>query len=147
MPRKLYPVNLKKTEKSQLNEYVNQGQKSARSINRARILLLSNDQNTDEEITEILGVSLPTVHRIRKRYNEKGLEGVLEDKARSGAPTKVDARVEAQLSMIACSDPPEGYKSWTLRLLANKLVEMELIDSIAPNTVRTLLKKTNSSPG
>ena len=139
MPKKLYCIKLKKAEKNRLKEYVTQGQKSARSINRARILLLSNDQKTDQEIANVLDTSLLTVHRVRKRYNEKGLEGVLEDKARSGAPTKVDARVEAQLSMIACSDPPEGRKRWTLRLLADKLVELELIDCISHTEVGTLL--------
>lgn len=147
MPKKLHCVNLTKNELSRLQDHVCQGKKSARSINRARILLLANGQKTDEEIAKILDVSLPTVHRVRKQYNEESLDSILCEKSRSGAPTKVDARLEAQLSMLACSDPPEGHKRWTLRLLAEKLVELELTDSIAPNTVRSLLKKTNSNLG
>ena len=147
MPKKLYHIELKKSEKVRLQEYVTQGQKSARAINRARILLLSNDQQTDEEITNVLGVSLPTVHRVRKRYNEDGLNSILQEKSRSGAPGKVDARLEAQLSMLACSEPPEGHNRWTLRLLADKLVELEFIDSISHTEVRNLLKKTNSNLG
>ena len=134
MPKKLYHVKLTKTKELRLEKHVSQGQKTARSITRARILLLAHDQQTDEEIVEILGTSLATVHRVRKQYNEEGLDRVLQEKSRSGAPSKVDARVEAQLTMIACSKPPEGRKRWTLRLLAGKLVELELVDSIAPNT-------------
>lgn len=147
MAKKLYHIELTKSEKVRLQEYVTQGKKSARAINRVRILLLSNEQKTDEEIANVLGVSLPTVHRVRKRYNEEGLTSILEEKYRSGAPAKVDARVEAQLSMIACSEPPEGHSRWTLRLLADKLVELELVDSISHTEVGSLLKKTNLSLG
>lgn len=147
MSKKLYHIELKKSERIRLQEYVRQGQRSARAINRVRILLLSDEQKTDEEIANVLEVSILTVQRVRKSYNEEGLTSILKEKSRSGAPAKIDARVEAQLSMIACSEPPEGRSRWTLRLLADKLVKLELVDSISHTEVGSLLKKTNSSLG
>lgn len=147
MPKRLYHVKLKKTEKKKLKSYVNQGQKSARSITRARILLLADQQKSDEEISKTLGVSLKTIYRIRKGYRQGDLDSILQERSRSGAPIKIDARVEATLTLLACSNPPEGRKRWTLRLLADKLVSLQLIDSISPNTVGKLLKKTNLNLG
>jgi transposase len=80
----------------------------------------------DEEIAETLGISLATVYRIRKGYHQEGLARIFKEKPRSGAPSKVDGRLEAQLTTLACSDPPEGYAHWTHRLLADKLVSLEL---------------------
>lgn len=143
MPKKQYHVHLKSSERVQLERSVNQGQHSARRLTRARILLLADEQNTDEEIVQALGVSLGTVHRIRKRYWHEGLEAALQEKPRPGAPPKVDRRLDAQLTLLACSEPPAGRGRWTLRLLADKLVELELVESMSHTTVRRLLKKTN----
>lgn len=143
MPKKIYPVKLKDEEYIQLRQYVRDGDKTARVINRARILLLADEQVSDEEITEVLGVNRTTVYRTRKTYSEDGLDIALQEKPRSGAPSKIDGRFEATLTMLACSDPPEGYGRWTLELLADKLVELKAVESISLPTVRTALKKTS----
>jgi len=106
--------------------------------------LLADQQPIDEEISKILGVCRATVHNIRKKYyNDKGLADVLQETPRSGAPPKLDSRLEATIAMIACSEPPAGYNRWTLRLIADKLVELEAVDAISHVTVRTALKKAN----
>jgi transposase len=92
-------------------------------------------------------VSKSTSNRIRKRYCEGGLESALNEKARSGAPTNIDGRIEAKLTLLACSEPPEGRSKWTVRLLADKLVEMEVVDSISHMSVQRLLKKMKLSLG
>ena len=143
MPRKTYQVKLSGKEYMQLHKYVKGGKKSARAINRARILLLADEQRSDEEITQALAIGRATVYRVRKSYNEEGLEKALQEKPRPGAPAKIGGRVQATLTMLACSDPPEGYGRWTLQLLADKLVELEVIDSISVEAVRTVLKKMN----
>jgi transposase len=147
MPKKNYPVRLSAEERQQLRSYVNRGQRSARSINRARILLLADEQWSDDEITTFIGVHRTTVHRIRKSYCEGGLHHALQEKHRSGAPSKIDGRVAATLTMLACSNPPSGYNRWTLHLLADKLVELAIIPSISLESVRTVLKKTSLSLG
>ena len=147
MARRLYKIKLKKTEKKQLENYVKQGQRSARAIIRARILLLASEGKTVGEIVKILDTSRPTVYRIRQRYVDEGLEFILKEKPRSGQPSKIDMRLETQLATIACSEPPEGLNKWTLRLLADKLVELELTESISHTHVTTLLKKMNLNLG
>lgn len=141
MRKKVYQVNLTEPEREQLLQDINQGKKSARSLTRARVLLLAHEQWIDEAITKALKVSMATVARVRKRYCQEGLEAALLDKPRSGAPPKVNSRLEAQLSALACSEPPEGQARWTLRLLADKLVELELVDSISHTAVGNWLKK------
>jgi transposase len=108
---------------------------------------LADEGRSDEEIIEALKVSRTTVNRIRKRYCQGGLDFALHEKPRSGAPPKIDGRIEAQLTLLACSDPPEGRSRWTLRLLADKLVELESVDSISHMSVHRLLKKTRSNRG
>jgi transposase len=147
MPKKIYAVHLSPEERQQLQSYIHHGQRSARSINRARILLLADAQCSDDEITTFLGVNRATVHRIRKSYGERGLHHILQEKHRSGAPCKIDGRVEATLTMLACSNPPAGYGRWTLQLLADKLVELAVIQSISLESVRTALKKTSLNRG
>ena len=123
------------------------GKSSARSQTRARILLLADEGRDDDEITDILKVSKSTVSRIKKRYCDGGLDFALNEKPRSGAPLKMDGRIEAQLTLLACSDPPEGRSKWTVRLLADKLVEMEVVDSISHMSVQRLLKKMKLNLG
>ncbi len=147
MPRKIHHIILSNDDYLQLRRYVQGGQKSARAINRARILLLADTGMTDDEIGNTLGVGLATVYRIRKRYREAGLEKALQENPRSGAPSKIDGRVEATLTMLACSDPPAGYGRWTLQLLAEKLVELQVVDSISLPTVSSVLKKMNLNLG
>jgi transposase len=147
MPKKRYPVTLGEAERQQLLNYVRHGKKSARAITHARILLLAEAQRSDEEITLLLGVNRITVYRVRKSYCTHGLDHALQDQPRSGAPSKIDGRVEATLTMLACTDPPEGYGRWTLQLLADKLVALEVVESISLESVRLILKKTNSNHG
>ena len=142
-----YNVRLKEEERDELIQYLRRGKSSARSQTRARILLLADEGRDDPEISKILKVSKPTANRIRKRYCEGGLDFALNEKSRCGAPPKIDSKVEAQLTFLACSEPPDGRSKWTVRLLADKLVEMEAIDSISHMSVQRLLKKMNLSLG
>jgi len=143
----LHSVKLKDEEREELNRYLRKGKSSARSLTRARILLLADEGRDDEEITEALKVSKSTVSRIRKRYCEGGLGSALHEKARSGAPPKIDGRIEAQLTLLACSEPPDGRSRWTVRLLADRLVEMEVVEAISHMSVQRLLKKMKLNLG
>jgi len=145
--KKLYHVRLKEEEREGLSRYLRRGKSSARSLTRARILLLADEGRDDGEISKALKVSKSTANRIRKRYFEGGLEFALHEKARSGAPTKMDGRIEAQLTLLACSEPPDGRSKWTLRLLADRLVELEAVESISHMSVQRLLKKMKSNRG
>ena len=147
MPKKIHHITLNDSDYDYLQRYVQGGHKSARAINRARILLFADIGMTDEDIAATLGLSMATVYRVRKHYHAFGLRPALDEHARRGAPAKLDGRAEATLTMLACSTPPEGYGRWTLQLLADKLVELQVVTSISLPTVRTALKKMNSSPG
>jgi transposase len=104
-------------------------------------------QRSIQEVVEVAMVSQGTVSNLKRRYFEGGLDSALYDRPRPGAKPKIDGEVEAHLIAIACSDPPEGYERWTLRLLADELVTLELVESISHVAVRNALKKTNLSPG
>lgn len=150
MPGKRMTIKLSEQDEKVLKKYVRQGQKNAREINRARILLLSNEGTKVKDIKQILGTSLATIYNVRKKYNRQAHDHILEvikDEPRLGRPIKLDSRVEAKVSMIACSDPPAGRARWTLYLIADKLVKLEEVESISHESVRQLLKKTNSNPG
>ena len=145
--KRVHVVKLTGEEREELLQFLRKGKSSARSQTRARILLLSDEGLEDDEIAETLKVSKSTVCRIRKRYCEGGLDFALQEKPRSGAPNKIDGRVEAQLTLIACSDPPEGRSRWTVRLLADRLIEMGVVDSLSHMSVQRLLKKMKLSLG
>jgi transposase len=145
--KKLHIVNLKEQEREELKQYLRKGKSSARSLTRARILLLADEGRDDEMIAEALKVSKSTVSRIRTRYCESDLDFALHEKARSGAPPKIDGRIEAQLTLLACSEPPDGRSRWTVRLLADRLVEMEVVEAISHMSVQRLLKKMKLSLG
>jgi transposase len=147
MSKKLHIVRLTEQECAHLHTYVSTGVHAARSIKRALILLDSNRNRSDPWIAHQHGVSKATVYNIRRRYCTEGIEAVLTEKPRPGAPKKLDGRGEARFTALACSDPPPGRQRWTVRLLADKLVELKLVESISPMTVGTLLKKTRSNPG
>lgn len=147
MPAKKYHVNLTDTERQEILALIKKGRTSARTITRARILLLADEGHPDKEIAAHLHCSTPTVSRIRTRYCAAGVKAALKEESRSGAPPKLTGRDEAALTVLACSTPPEGHARWTLRLLADTLVELELVESISHVTVGKLLKKINSSPG
>jgi len=145
--KKLNIVHLNEQEREELKQYLRKGKSSARSLTRARILLLADDGRDDEGIAETLKVSKSTIIRIRTRYCEGGLDFALHEKARSGTPSKIDGRIEAELTLLACSDPPDGRSKWTVRLLADKLVEIEVVDSISHMSVQRLLKKMKLNLG
>lgn len=150
MARKRIEVKLTQEEHESLSTYVAHGQKSARKINRARILLLAHDGLTDQDIAKVLGVSRVTIYHMRKKYHNKGpqpLLDVLQDEPRGGRPMQFDSTVAAKVTMIACSEPPPGAARWTLHLIADKLVQLGTVDTISHESVRSLLKKTNCNPG
>jgi putative transposase len=146
MPKKVYRVQLTGEEREQLETYVKHGKKSARAMNRARILLLADKQHSDEAIMEALGISRQTVFTVRKKYNESkntNVLALLQESPRPGQPLKIDSRVASHVAMIACAEAPEGAARWTLHMIAARLVELKVVDSICIESVRKALKKTN----
>lgn len=123
----------------------------ARTQTKARILLLIDraqaHPRSDAEVAEVLSVSRPTILRTRRRFVLEGMEAALYDKPRPGAQPKITGDVEAQLTLLACSTPPDGKARWTLQMLADTLVELQLVDSISDVAVMHRLKKTTSNPG
>jgi transposase len=142
MPRKKYLINLTSEERQSLMEMISKGEIKARKMKRALILLNADEGKSDPQIMASLKISRPTVERIRKRFVEGGLERALNEDHRPGQRRKLDGRGEAQLMATACSQAPKGHDRWTLRLLAGKLVELGVVESISHETVRLTLKKT-----
>jgi transposase len=150
MPQKVYHVQLSRRDRRELELYVTHGQRAARAVTRARILLLADEYYSDEEIMEGLGVSRPTVAKMRRKYQGHKGGPVLElwqEAARPGQPVKVDSRLTAHVAGIACSQAPTGAARWTLELIADRLVELDLGETISRERVRQALKKTRSHPG
>ena len=140
-----YKVKLAESERTRLNEVSHRGKPSVRTVKRALALLKADEGLRDREIAGVLLINAATVARVRKRFVEEGLDAAINDKPRPGRERKLDGKQEAHLVAVACSSPPEGHVNWTLHLLADKVVEMELAGSISLETVRQILKKTNSS--
>lgn len=147
MAKKIYVVDLDEEERPFLLQFIKSGEHSARKINRARILLLADEGKTDKEIAEALHTSVSTVQRTRQRFVEGNLEYALNERPRPGGQRKLAGKGEAVLIALAKSEPPEGRKSWTLQLLADRLVELKVVDDVSYETVRRELKKTVSSLG
>jgi transposase len=145
--KKVYVVDLTKEEKSELLKLVGKGEARARKMNRAHILLLAEEGRTDKDIAKALHTSPSTVERTRRRLVEGGLEHALNESPRPGGKRKLDGHQEAHLIALACSDPPEGKKRWSMRMLANRLVELKVVDAISDETVRRTLKKGTLSRG
>ncbi len=146
MPAKKHHVELSVEERVKLEQMLRRGKHSARRLTRARILLKAADGLRDDEIAEAVETSMPTVERTRKRFAEVKL-GALEERPRPGKKPVLDERGEARLIAEACSAAPGGREHWTLRLLADRVVELKLADSCSADTVWRVLKKTNSSRG
>jgi len=142
MSKKKFIVSLSDADRQALHTYVNTGVHAARSIKRARILLLSDEGQSDPVIAEAVGVCRATVFNIRRRYCTEGLQVALAEKPRSGAPRRFTGRDEATLTALACSNPPTGSARWTVRLLAEKLVELGTVETLSHMTVHRMLKKT-----
>ena len=144
---KKHVVDLNKDEKERLESLTTKGKNGARKIRRARILLLADEGYIDKEIARALGAAVTTVERVRKRFVEEGLEAALSERPRPGATRKLDGHQEAYLVALACSDPPEGKKRWSMQLLADRLVEVGMVEEISDETVRRTLKKGTSNRG
>ena len=143
MPAKKYLVTLTDEERQELLKLTGVGELSARRMKRALILLRADEGWKDREIVAALNTSRPTVERIRKRYVEGGLEKALNEDPRPGARKKLDGRAEAHLIALACSENgPDDNDRWTLRAMADELVELGLVDSLSHEAVRQYLKKT-----
>jgi len=147
-----YRVILTKEERDNIEKYSKTGTKAARSVLLARAMLLVDSGElgphmTEEQVSQATGLSCRPIERLKKRFVEEGLEAALERKHRETPPTpvKFDGSFEARLIALACSDPPQGRARWTVRLLAEKVVELKITDSVSPMTICSTLKKTNFS--
>ena len=144
-----YIVELTSEEQEELTQLVSRGKAAARRITHARVLLQANESQdgpawTDKQISQAFGVHTNTIHGIRRRFVEHGLQAALERKEQDHPSRKriVDGDVEAHLIALRCGGPPDGRNQWNLRLLADKLVELEIVPNISHETVRKALKKT-----
>jgi transposase len=149
MPKK-YRVRLSQAQREILQELTSSGTIKVRVYKRARVLLLADEghpdgSKSDKQIATHVDISIPTIQRVRRRFVEEGLAAALNEKSRPGARPKFRGRQRAAVTALACSEPPEGHARWSLRLLADKLVELEHVDSISHKTVGEILKKTNLS--
>ena len=142
MPAKKYIVKLEPDEREQLIELTGKGRVSARKMKRAQILLKADEGWKDADIVRALNTSRSTVERTRERLVAGGLDKALNEDPRPGQRPKLDNKAEAHLVALACSDAPGGRAHWPLRLLADKLVELGLVESISHEAVRQRLKKT-----
>jgi hypothetical protein len=146
---KKYKVTLTGEEIAELNTITNKGKRNARVLKSALILLNVDEGEhgqvkMDEEVARVLQVTVQTIENIRKRFVMDGFQTALYGKPRQRTyDRKMDGDREAHLIALSCSEPPEGYAKWSLRLLADKMVELRYVDSISHETVRRVLKKTN----
>jgi hypothetical protein len=154
MPAKRYKVNLFPAERNALQRLVDTGKAAAFKRRRAQILLKADQSPqgpawTDEQICDVFDVGQLTVSRTRKAFVFEGLEAALQRKTREHPPVarKLDGDGAAQLIALACSKPPTGYAKWTMQLYADKLVELQVVESISDETVRRTLKKMHLNPG
>ena len=150
---KRYTVKLTKAEVEELMSIINKGSHTSQTF-RAAYILLNCDEGpysqkvTNEQISKVLKVGMRTIDRVKKKLVEEGFDAVLERRpTKRNYETKVDGDIEAKLITLCCSEPPKGFAKWSLRLLADKMVELKYIESISHVTVRSVLKKTNLNPG
>jgi len=144
-------VSLTDEQRQHLEAHIRKGNAPARVQTRARILLLldrsQGDKHTQKQVAQATLTDIATVCQINRRFATDGMDAALTEKARPGAVPKITGEVEAQLCLLACSDPPTGYAQWTLRLLADKLIELGMVESITEAALCQRLKKTRSNPG
>ena len=149
-----YIVTLTKEERELLHGLASKGEHKSQKILNALILLgcdvgdFQTNRSTNEEIAKVLNISMKKIDRVKKRFVEEGFDIALDKRKADRIYTrKADGDFEAHLIALSCGDPPEGFSRWSLRLLADKAVELEYVDSISHEAVRRILKKTNSSLG
>lgn len=147
MPAKVFVVKLKAAERGLLERRLRGGTWQVRKATRARILLSADEGRTQEQIAAGVHCSRGTVQRTCQRYCEEGLEAALSERPRPGGQVKLTPKVEAHLVALACSDAPDGRECWTMQLLADRLVSLQLVDSISDEAVRLALQKRGSSLG
>lgn len=152
MAKTKYVVKLSETDRKELEKLIKTGTAPARSIMRANILLASDSANgkgmTVERIAQTFHTSGPTIEKTRKAFIENGIKGAVERKKRETppVPAKIDGTVEAHILEIACSEAPDGYEKWTVRMIAEECVKRKIIVGISHTSVAAVLKKTKSSP-
>ena len=144
---KKYIINLAEDERAPLLALTKRGKVSARRLSRAHILLQADTGLSDDAIAQALHIGTATVERIRKRFVEDGLEAALSERPRPGGQRKLAGKQEVFLIALACSTPPEGRTCWTMPLLADRLVELQVVEAISDETVRRTLQNTSSSRG
>ena len=142
MPGKKYKVDLTNGEREQLLRLISRGKPSARKVTRARILLKADEDVIDHDIANALNTSGASVEQIRQRFVEGGLDNALKERPRSGQKPKLDGAASAYVIATAGSEAPDGHQRWTLRLLADQVVKVGLVESISHEAIRTLQKKT-----
>lgn len=148
-----YTIKLTKAEVDELHVIINKGSHTSQTFRAAYILLNCDvgkysDKVTNEQISKVLKVGMRTIDRVKKQFIEEGFEAVLERRPSIRVyEGKADGDMEAKLVTLCCSEPPKGYSKWSLRLLADKMVELKYVESISHVTVRTVLKKMNLNPG
>jgi transposase len=139
-------IQLSREERGSLKTLFRSGKGKNRRLTRARILDLLDRKVPPAKIAQTLSCGVATVYNIKRRYESEGFESALTDKPRSGRPVEISGAQRAKITVLACSAAPEGHACWTLRLLADKSVELGFVESISHNTVKEILKKTDSSP-
>ena len=148
-----YKVTLTREERDYLLSILKKGRHKSKEYRKALILLNcdegeNSDKVTNQDICKVLKIGMRTIDRLKKRFVEEGLEEILEEKkSKRVYRKKIDGDLEARIIALSCSDPPEGYSRWSLRLLADKVVELHYVDNISYETIRKALKKTNYSLG
>lgn len=140
-------IELEEEEIKYLRNFVKKGNRDARELTRARILLIANKNRSDADIVEILDVGRNTVGRVKKRYLEEGLQNALEDKPRTGQPVKYTEKLITEIIAQACTTPPEGRKKWTLVLLTEEMKKKEEFKTINKESIRLILKKAKLNLG
>lgn len=147
MANEKHEVHLKDAQRRKLLSVVSKGRNKAVVIQRAHILLKVDEGKTDAEISQLLYVSEQTIRRIRLRFAQAGLQAALEDKPHPATGSELDEKQQAHIMALACSEPPAGQARWTLGLLTREVLKDGIVTHLSPETVRLLLKKTNSNPG
>ncbi len=153
MSEKIYKVTLTSEERNELTALVSKGKGNVRRLRRAHMLLLADENQPDgawkdTDIAKALSAHVRTVERTREKCVELGIEAALNHTRPKKTRSKVlDGAAEARLAQLACTEPPDGHERWSLQMLAEKLIELEIVETVSRETVRTTLKKMNSSPG
>ena len=147
MGRKSIHIVFDEGDEEHIQNFIKTGLHGSRELLRAQILQLNAKGYTIGSLQQMFNLSQPTVSEVLRRYSEGGLQSALQDKPRSGAPTKINPELEAHVTALVCSEPPEGRLRWTLELLQNQVVQLNYIDTISDESIRTILKKVNLNLG